>query len=130
MTCFPTTCCGMAGYFGYEKGEHYSVFVKAGELLLLSTVRDADNEIIIITDGFSCREQIEQQTNRKGMHLAQVIQMGLHEQKSEKTGALPEKKYVDGKTLKNPKRKRRLMAVLGIIAAGVITYTLIRSKKH
>ncbi len=72
-------CCGMAGYFGYEKGKHYEVSVKAGERVLLPEVRNADMDTIIITDGFSCREQIEQQTNRKGMHLAQVLQMALKE---------------------------------------------------
>lgn len=123
-----TTCCGMAGYFGYEKGEHYEVSIKAGELKLLPAVREADKNTVIITDGFSCREQIEQETDRKGMHLAQVIQMALHEQKGEKTGALPEKKYVDGMKLKNPKRKRKLLIAFGIIAAGVTSYALMRKQ--
>jgi FAD/FMN-containing dehydrogenase/Fe-S oxidoreductase len=126
----PTTCCGMAGYFGYEKGEHYDVSVKAGELLLLPSVREADDNTIIITNGFSCREQIEQQTNRKGMHLAQVIQMGLHEQQGNTTGALPEKKYVDEMALKNPRRRRRIMIALGIIAAGMLSYALVNNYKR
>lgn len=87
----PTTCCGMAGYFGYEKGEHYDVSIKAGEQTLLPAVRNAANDTIIISDGFSCREQIEQETNRKGLHLAQVIQMGLHEKRGDTMGAFPEK---------------------------------------
>jgi Fe-S oxidoreductase len=77
----PTSCCGMAGYFGYEKGAHYEVSIKCGEQLLLPTVRNADSKTIIIADGFSCREMIEQETNRKGLHLAQVLQMGLRKQK-------------------------------------------------
>ena len=85
----------MAGYFGYEKGEHYDVSIKAGELKLLPAVRDADKRTIIIADGFSCREQIEQETDRKGMHLAQVIQMGMREQTDDNTESFPEKKYVD-----------------------------------
>jgi FAD/FMN-containing dehydrogenase/Fe-S oxidoreductase len=128
-TVLPSTCCGMAGYFGYEKGEHYDVSVKAGELLLLPSVREADDNTIIITNGFSCREQIEQQTRRKGMHLAQVIQMGLHEQQGQKTGALPEKKYVDEMALKNPRRRRRIMIALGIIAAGMLSYALVNNIK-
>jgi len=71
-------CCGMAGYFGYEKGEHYEVSIKAGERVLLPAVRDADEETLIIADGFSCREQIEQLTDRKGLHLAEVLQMALN----------------------------------------------------
>lgn len=72
-------CCGMAGYFGYEKGDHYDVSIKIGERVLLPEVRNAAKDTLIIADGFSCREQIEQQTNRKGLHLAQVLQMALHE---------------------------------------------------
>jgi FAD/FMN-containing dehydrogenase/Fe-S oxidoreductase len=90
-----TSCCGMAGYFGYEKGDHYDVSIKAGELKLLPAVRDAAKDTIIITNGFSCREQIEQETDRKGMHLAQVLQMAMREQQGDKTGSFPERKYVD-----------------------------------
>ena len=54
-------CCGMAGYFGYEKGDHYDVSIKAGERVLLPAVRDAGKQTIVIADGFSCREQIEQE---------------------------------------------------------------------
>src|SRR5438270_4354138 len=46
----PTTCCGMAGYFGYEKGSHYEVSIEAGEHSLLPAVRKADHETIIISD--------------------------------------------------------------------------------
>lgn len=70
-------CCGMAGYFGYEKGSHYDVSVKAGERVLLPTVRSAPDDALIIADGFSCREQIEQLTNRRAHHLAEVIQHAL-----------------------------------------------------
>ena len=71
----------MAGYFGYEKGDHYDVSIKAGERVLLPAVRKAARKTIIIADGFSCREQIEQETDRKGLHLAQVLQMALREGK-------------------------------------------------
>lgn len=74
-------CCGMAGYFGYEKGEHYEVSIKAGERVLLPAVRDADNDTLVITDGFSCREQIMQETDREPLHFAQVIQKGLSQKK-------------------------------------------------
>jgi FAD/FMN-containing dehydrogenase/Fe-S oxidoreductase len=84
-------CCGMAGYFGYEKGDHYEVSIKAGERVLLPAVRNAADDTIIIADGFSCREQIEQQTNRKGMHLAQVLQMALKEKNNATTHSLPQK---------------------------------------
>ncbi len=124
-----TTCCGMAGYFGYEKGEHYDVSIKAGELKLLPAVREADKDTVIITNGFSCREQIEQETDRKGLHMAQVIQMALHEQKGEQTGALPEKKYVDGMKLKNTHKTRNRIIMLGVIASAVVGYSLIKQRK-
>lgn len=71
-------CCGMAGGFGYEK-DHYDVSVKAGELALLPVVRKTPADALIVTDGFSCREQIAQLTKRSGVHLAQVIQMALRQ---------------------------------------------------
>lgn len=76
-------CCGMAGYFGYEKGKHYEVSIKAGERLLLPAVRAADKDTLIITDGFSCREQIEQETEREALHFAQVVQMALKNNREE-----------------------------------------------
>ncbi|HWB90293.1 MAG TPA: FAD-binding and (Fe-S)-binding domain-containing protein [Puia sp.] len=72
-------CCGMAGSFGYEKGAHYKVSVDAGELVLLPAVRNASRDALIIADGFSCREQILQQTDRKPMHTAEVLQLALRQ---------------------------------------------------
>ncbi len=79
-------CCGLAGYFGYLKeGRHYEVSIKAGERVLLPAVRDADRNTLIIADGYSCREQIEQQTERKGLHLAEVLKIALEEHKETST---------------------------------------------
>jgi Fe-S oxidoreductase len=72
-------CCGMAGSFGYEKGSHYDLSVQAGELVLLPAVRKAPRDAFIIADGFSCREQIIQQTDRKPMHTAEVLQLALRQ---------------------------------------------------
>jgi FAD/FMN-containing dehydrogenase/Fe-S oxidoreductase len=71
-------CCGMAGSFGFEK-DHYDVSIKVGERVLLPAVRDAAEDTLIIADGFSCREQIAQTTDRRALHLAQVIQMAMHQ---------------------------------------------------
>ncbi|HEY4049141.1 MAG TPA: FAD-binding and (Fe-S)-binding domain-containing protein [Acidobacteriaceae bacterium] len=65
-------CCGMAGPFGFEK-EKYEVSQALGELVLLPAVRSASPETIIVTDGFSCREQIQQNTERRAAHLAEVL---------------------------------------------------------
>ena len=74
-----TGCCGMAGAFGFER-EHYDVSIRCGERVLLPAVRDLEDDALIITDGFSCHEQIRQTTGREALHLAQVIQMGLQGQ--------------------------------------------------
>ncbi|HEY6977755.1 MAG TPA: FAD-linked oxidase C-terminal domain-containing protein [Chitinophagaceae bacterium] len=113
-------CCGMAGYFGYEKGEHYDVSIKAGERVLLPAVRNAEDDTIIIADGFSCREQIAQQTKRKALHLAQALQMALHEKNSASALHLPEKEYVEGMKLKDPHKARNILMMAGAFAAAFI----------
>jgi Fe-S oxidoreductase len=65
-------CCGMAGPFGFEK-KKYDISLKAGERVLLPKVRDASEDTLIVADGFSCKEQIRQQTSRKALHVAEVI---------------------------------------------------------
>ena len=75
-----TGCCGMAGAFGFEN-EHYDVAMKVGERVLLPAVREQDHDTLIVTDGFSCREQIAQSTDRRALHLAELIQLALHHEK-------------------------------------------------
>ncbi len=72
-------CCGMAGAFGFEAGEHYEVSRACGERLLLPEVRRASRDTILVADGFSCREQISHGTGREALHLAQVLQLALHD---------------------------------------------------
>jgi FAD/FMN-containing dehydrogenase/Fe-S oxidoreductase len=72
-------CCGMAGAFGFERGEHYEVSMRCGERSLLPAVRQAAPDTWIVADGFSCREQIAQGTSRRGLHLAQVLQLALRQ---------------------------------------------------
>ncbi len=67
-------CCGMAGSFGFE-ADKYEISLAIGELELLPAVRKADADCLVIANGFSCREQIAQCTNRRALHLAEVIQM-------------------------------------------------------
>ena len=71
-------CCGMAGAFGFEK-EKYEISRAVGELELLPAVRQAPTDWLIVADGFSCREQIAQETDRHALHLAEVLQMALRE---------------------------------------------------
>jgi FAD/FMN-containing dehydrogenase/Fe-S oxidoreductase len=66
-------CCGMAGAFGFERGDHYRVAMAAGERVLLPAVRAAEAETFVIAGGFSCREQIEQATGRQVVHPAELL---------------------------------------------------------
>jgi FAD/FMN-containing dehydrogenase/Fe-S oxidoreductase len=68
-------CCGMAGPFGFEK-EKYSVSQAVGERVLLPAVRNTPESTLIVSDGFSCREQILQSTGRRAIHLAEALQLG------------------------------------------------------
>jgi Fe-S oxidoreductase len=70
-------CCGMAGAFGFEKGEHYEVSIACGERVLLPAVRRASPDTLIVATGFSCREQIAQTTDRRALHVADVLKLAL-----------------------------------------------------
>jgi Fe-S oxidoreductase len=70
-------CCGLAGSFGYQKGDPYEVSVQAGERVLLPAVRAAEQNALVVTDGFSCRAQIRAGAGRQALHTAQVLQLGL-----------------------------------------------------
>ncbi|WP_119154273.1 FAD-binding and (Fe-S)-binding domain-containing protein [Caldimonas tepidiphila] len=69
-------CCGMAGSFGFER-EKYEVSMRCGERVLLPAVRAAGFDTILLTDGYSCREQIRQATGRTALHPAQVLRRAL-----------------------------------------------------
>ena len=64
-------CCGLAGNFGAERG-HYDVSVAVAADALLPAVRDAQGAIVL-TDGFSCRTQLDQLSGRPGMHLVELL---------------------------------------------------------
>ena len=69
-------CCGMAGSFGFE-ADHYGVSQQVGELVLLPAVRRASADTLIVADGFSCREQIAQGSQRRAVHLADALALAL-----------------------------------------------------
>jgi Fe-S oxidoreductase len=71
-----SSCCGMAGAFGYEAA-HYDVSMKMAELSLLPRVRRASADDLIVTDGTSCRHQIKDGAGRSAVHVAQVLQRAL-----------------------------------------------------
>ncbi|MCS7059543.1 MAG: FAD-linked oxidase C-terminal domain-containing protein [Anaerolineae bacterium] len=67
-----STCCGMAGAFGYE-AEHFEVSRKVGELSVLPAVRAAPSETLIVAPGTSCREQIEHLGGRPPLHPVELL---------------------------------------------------------
>jgi Fe-S oxidoreductase len=68
----PSGCCGMAGSFGFERTK-YEVSLTAAERVMLPAIRAAAPETIILANGFSCREQIEQLTGRPTTHVAELL---------------------------------------------------------
>ena len=75
-----SSCCGMAGSFGYEAA-HYDISMRMAELALLPAVRNADGETLIVADGTSCRQQIADGTRGSGrrdaMHVVRVLARAL-----------------------------------------------------
>ena len=69
-------CCGMAGSFGFER-DKYELSMKIGERVLLPAVRNTDADTLLLTDGFSCREQIRHGTGHDSVHLAQLLRLAI-----------------------------------------------------
>jgi FAD/FMN-containing dehydrogenase/Fe-S oxidoreductase len=109
-------CCGMAGSFGYET-DHYEVGLAAGERVLLPAVRETPRDALVVTDGFSCREMIRQETDRRAVHFAQVLQMAIHEGPAGPSGTLPEARYTTIE--RTPAVPLAVVAAAGAIGAGV-----------
>lgn len=115
-------CCGMAGAFGFEK-EHYDVSLRCGERVLLPAVRSATPDTLIVSDGFSCREQIEQTTERKAVHLAEVIQLGLRRQDLSTNGEYAEQKFfANGNAATLSKAEAALLFGAGTLMAGAMAW--------
>ncbi len=109
-------CCGMAGAFGYER-DHYDVGLQCGERVLLPAIRKAPAEALILADGFSCREQISQETHRRGLHIAQVLRMGLDRNSRNRPGEFPEQEYAEERTPAIPGTV--VLGAAGLAGAGL-----------
>jgi Fe-S oxidoreductase len=130
-------CCGMAGAFGFEK-DKYDVSIAIGELELLPAVRQAPTDWLIVADGFSCREQIAQETDRQALHLAEVLQMALREATESPDGfALyepipqhyPEDAWVRPRQAAiRQSMKRTGLVMAGMAAGAALLWTLARRR--
>jgi len=131
-------CCGMAGAFGFER-EHYDVSLACGGRVLLPAVRAASDDALIVSDGFSCREQIAQTTERRALHLAEVLQLALHAGETP-PGVRPEDAYqrmVDSR--QRAPVARRVARVVGAavaitvvaaLAAGAVRWALRNARRR
>jgi Fe-S oxidoreductase len=106
-------CCGMAGSFGIE-APHYDVSMKVGEQHLLPAVRQADNAMLIVANGFSCKEQILQGAGRRALHLAELLQMALH------AGTRAEWEEERVSSNGGTRRTRAALVGAGVVAGGLL----------
>ncbi|HVH87847.1 MAG TPA: FAD-linked oxidase C-terminal domain-containing protein [Terriglobales bacterium] len=123
-------CCGMAGPFGFEAAK-YEVSQACAERVLLPAVRGALADELVVADGFSCREQIRQNTDRYPLHLADILKMAIKDELP-KTG-MPEVPVV--KQIKREaavgklKAGAALTALLGTTAFGLWAFLDYRNRK-
>ncbi|MBV9409322.1 MAG: 4Fe-4S dicluster domain-containing protein, partial [Candidatus Eremiobacteraeota bacterium] len=80
-----SSCCGMAGMFGYE-AEHYDISMRMAERDLLPAVRAADEQTLVVADGMSCKHQIEHGALRRALHVAELYAAALSASAGEAKG--------------------------------------------
>jgi Fe-S oxidoreductase len=90
-----SSCCGMAGAFGYG-AETYQVSMDMAELSLLPAIRRADATALIVADGTSCRHQIKDGAGRGALHVARVLAMSLDRAPSNPSPSPAAKEPPDG----------------------------------
>jgi FAD/FMN-containing dehydrogenase/Fe-S oxidoreductase len=79
-----SSCCGMAGAFGYG-ADTYDASIEMAELSLLPAVRKADPSTLVVADGTSCRHQIHDGAQREALHVARVLAMSLDRAETQST---------------------------------------------
>jgi FAD/FMN-containing dehydrogenase/Fe-S oxidoreductase len=124
-----TGCCGMCGPFGFE-ARHYDVSIAVGERVLLPKVREADADLIVVANGFSCREQIAQTTNRQALHPAQVLKMALDDRGKTSNDAFPERRYMADIRVESHKAAVRGTVGLAILCAAAAALLVNRAARR
>ncbi|MCK1534649.1 MULTISPECIES: FAD-binding and (Fe-S)-binding domain-containing protein [unclassified Bradyrhizobium] len=79
-----SSCCGMAGAFGYG-ADTYDASIEMAELSLLPAMRRADQNTLVVADGTSCRHQIHDGAQREALHVARVLAMSLDRAETQST---------------------------------------------
>jgi Fe-S oxidoreductase len=122
-------CCGLAGSFGFESGK-YEVSRACGERALLPAVRQQPKDALILADGFSCRTQIAQLTDRRALHLAEALKLGIdHGPGGPARTQPPEHAITVRRERLLARAKRRAAAGLGLMAIGT-ALALVVSRRH
>ncbi len=112
-----TGCCGMAGSFGFES-DKYDVSLAIAEQGILPRIREAEASSVIVADGFSCREQVAQLTDRHALHTAELVNMAL--QRSMPPAGHPEEQVVRKRNDELRKSRRRAATALGFAALTAV----------
>jgi FAD/FMN-containing dehydrogenase/Fe-S oxidoreductase len=123
-------CCGLAGSFGFEK-DHDEISREIGEQRLMPMVREAPQEAILVADGFSCKTQIEEMTDRRALHTAQVLKLALERDPAAEVGPRPEEAFPDVALDGSAGRLREAVVLGGALAAGagLAATTLMRGRR-
>jgi hypothetical protein len=96
----------------------------------LPKVRECDEHAIVVADGFSCREQVAQLTNRRALHPSQVLKMAIDDRGVERNDKLPERRYMVDPALERRRLMRNGATALGILACfgAVASLLALRSR--
>ncbi len=112
-------CCGMAGAFGFER-DHYAMSIACGERVLLPKIRQAKPQTILVADGFSCREQIMQTTNRQALHPAEIMKMALDDRGYDRDDAYPERRFMPDREAKRRDLVAKGYLIMAAAAAAAV----------
>ena len=121
-------CCGMAGAFGYEK-DKYDISIACGERSLLPEVRKAGLSTLVVADGFSCKEQIAQETNRHALHLAEVLRFALRSGGQGLPTMYPESGSVERQKAAQRKSIGRAAALTAFVLGALVLTWLKRNQR-
>ncbi|HVY25722.1 MAG TPA: FAD-binding and (Fe-S)-binding domain-containing protein [Polyangiaceae bacterium] len=112
-------CCGLAGSFGFE-ADKYEISRACGERALLPAVREQPSDALILADGFSCRTQIAQLTERRALHLAEALKLAIdHGPDGPDRGECPEAAITLRREQRLARAKKRTLLGLSLLSLGV-----------
>lgn len=113
-------CCGVAGAWGYEQGK-FDISVACGEQAVLPAVRDAAEDTLVVADGFSCQTQIQQETDRTPLHLAEVVKLARERRMGAQNGQPADRRPAATARQRSFRITAAALAGVGIGAATVTT---------